>query len=624
MLHTRTAFLFPVFARDGLSRFASVVLLLSGLCCGSACEHVPGSPQAIQRAEEKAAAQAAAEAARLEAEAQKQAELERKAMQRMLNRYGNATSRRHALPAAGFLKRLYADRGYALFWDAPEAQAHFFQLWSSLPKRGLDTALLYRVYPILLRHRPPRPGQVIASKASPEDRAARTDLCFSAHYLLALRSLCHGLVPSDTAAAHWHPTQRVEDWSAFFKRGMDSLGLEALLDAGQPKHPPYRFLVQAHARFLEAFPAEGLEASVPTWREDSAEANRLTGELLLQRGWLDSTALRSDSLSHSPRDSMMRAALKRFQRMHGLAEDGLVGRYTAEVLGQSNQWRLAQLYTTLDRWRHEAPWSQPFAWVPMPLFHLWIVDEDTLLFQHRVVVGTKDNPTPEISSNIDLVVAYPYWFVPYSISSKELLPKARSDSSYLVRNGYTLKDRSGQTVDPAGVDWTGIHEHNFPYTIRQEGGWGNALGLVKFIFPNPHAVYLHDTNAKRFFDKERRSYSHGCVRLSRPMDFAAYLIGRDSTHSMADVQRAIREKKQAKLALRRGLPVYLRHMSVVAGGDSLPIFGPDLYGQDAAWRASWVPSAMAMDTQAFQLQGLDAVLDPDADSANRALPAEAP
>lgn len=586
--------------------FLLLLLIVAGL---AACEGMPAGSQGAEKRQEARTAEA--ERLKAEAEAQRRETAERQALEKMLQRYGRKGAGRHTLPAARLLKEVYAQRQHRLLWNSPEAQKHFFQFWTSLPERGLDTALLDQAYPILARHRPPRPGQVIASKASPEDRAARSDLCFSAHYMLAMRSLCHGLQPSDSLALQWRPTERVAEWGAFLDAGMDSSGLEALLEAGQPAHPPYRDLVRAHGHFLRRFPAESLERSVPTWREDSANARRLTGELLIQRGWLDSTALRSDSL--------VSGTLKRFQRMHGLAEDGLVGSYTAEVLGQSNQWRLAQLYTALDRWRHEANWAQPFAWVPLPLFTLWIVDEDTLLFEHRVVVGTKANQTPEISSVIDLVVAYPYWYVPYSISSKEILPKAKGDSTYLNRNGYSLKDRNGQSVDPAAVDWSGVNANNFPYTVRQAGGTGNALGLIKFIFPNPHAVYLHDTNAKRYFDKERRSYSHGCVRLDRPMDFAAYLLERDSTHAMSTVRKAIAQRSENKLPLRHGLPVYLRHMSVVAGPDSLPRFGPDLYGQDAEWRATWQPKAEQRDTLVLHLQPASG-----ADSLPTALPAEAP
>jgi murein L,D-transpeptidase YcbB/YkuD len=458
---------------------------------------------------------------------------------------------------------------------APVLQAFYRErggepLWADSARRAAWTAAL----PVLEGWGLPAERATPPAWVDPPE--AGVELAWSAAVLRAARALAHGRHTGDSAALAWRPTDRVPDWAAPLAEGFSPERWAAL----GPAQPPYRALAGASVAFHRTFPDEDWRARVPTFREDSVLARTLACELLLHRGWLDSAG--------TARGGAIDSALRRFQRMHGLTEDGLVGTFTAEALGRSNRERRAQLALTLERWRLEPEWPQPFAWVALPHFTLWIVDADTTLFAHRVVVGTPDNATPELSSAVDVVVAYPYWHVPYSIASTEILPKARGDSAYLVRNRYALRDRDGNAVDPASVDWSGVSAGNFPYLVRQEGGTGNALGLVKFLFPNPYAVYLHDTNAKRYFDKERRAYSHGCVRLDRPMDFAAYLFGlQEDGPGMAEVRAAIDERRERKMPLRRKLPVHFRHFSAVAGADGLPVFGPDLYGLDEATRAAW-------------------------------------
>jgi murein L,D-transpeptidase YcbB/YkuD len=467
------------------------------------------------------------------------------------------------LPSAPLLRDFYQRLAYDPQWLAGETRQRALQLLERAREYGLEPESYL--------------PDAAAALESPRDYA-RLELQLSDGLLRFGRDIAVGRHAPDSAAGSWTPNERVPDLLAWLGSAADSFRWERELRALQPANPLYHALQAATARFVQNFPLEDSSLAVPTHKQDSVRALQLARDLLLHRGFVDSAGWASDSL--------LDLALRRFQRMHGLKDDGVIGQNTALALGRSNASRFRSLSITLERWRWEADWTQPFAWVCLPGFELQIMDGDTVRQAHRVVVGTRDNPTPEITSTINVLVAYPYWHVPYSISTQEILPKVQNDPAYLSRNGYTVRDRSGTVVDAQAVNWSEVSAGNFPYLVRQNGGNSNALGLVKFLFPNTHSVYLHDTNAKRYFDYEIRSFSHGCVRLDRPMDFAAYLLARDTgSADMALVEKKIAERKEHKIALNPGLPVYLRHFSARAGSDGWPLFHLDLYGNDAAFEA---------------------------------------
>jgi L,D-transpeptidase YcbB len=381
---------------------------------------------------------------------------------------------------------------------------------------------------------------------------------------------------TDPADSLWQERRRMQ-LRDVLEAASDSLALRRALLAVQPAHPPYRALQEASARFVRSFTLEDSSAQVPLQRSDSLLAHTKARDLLLWRGFLSADSAASDS-------AYLRA-LRHFQSMHGLQPDGKIGALTAKALGQSNRSRWRSLATAMDRWRAEPEWTQPFALVNIPAFELRLYDGDTLRAMHRVVVGTRATPTPVHSSRIHTLVAYPYWNVPYSIATGEILPKAKQDSTYLSRNQYRVLSRSGQVLDAGSVPWSELSAGNFPYLIRQEGGTGNALGLVKFLFQNPYSVYLHDTNARNLFSRESRAFSHGCIRVERPMEVAAYLLERSVLPGdMDQVEQSIREKRERFIRLDPGLDIHLRYFTASAEADGWPVFHADVYGWDAAYR----------------------------------------
>lgn len=487
---------------------------------------------------------------------------------------------RFELEAAPLLRTYYQQHQYTPLWYADDERNWLLQFLQNVREYGLEPSdYLPQEWP---------------GYDSDKDKAQQ-DVLLSNALIHVARDLAVGRFAPDSLSRSWTPNSRVPDLSLLLDAHSDTAALKHQLSEIQPDNPMYHSLQKACAVFVKHFVLEDSTVLVPIQKTDSVAAHKLARSLLHYRGFLD-TAKESG-------DSMYLAALRRFQAMHGLRDDGLIGTNTAQALGRSNRHRYQSICITLERWRWESAWPQPFAWVALPGFELQIVDHDSVVQAHRVVVGTRSNQTPEITSAINVLVAYPYWHVPYSISSKELLPKAQQDAAYLGRNGYTVRDRSGQVVDPQQVDWSGVSAGNFPYQIRQNGGTGNALGLVKFLFPNPHSVYLHDTNAKKYFDSEIRSFSHGCVRLDDPMRFAAYLLERDTGKAdLRNVQQAIDQRRENKIPLSPGLPVYFRHFTARGGADGWPLFHVDLYGEDAAYKKARAEELVVKSARRRQLE----------------------
>ena len=198
-----------------------------------------------------------------------------------------------------------------------------------------------------------------------------------------------------------------------------------------------------------------------------------------------------------------------------------------------------------------------------------------LKLKMKTVVGKKKNPTPTIASYITDIVTFPYWNVPFSVASKELLPKIQKDESYLERNNFEVVDAKGNTVDDSDLNWGSYTEKNFPYFFRESTGPNNSLGVLKFNLKNPFSIYLHDTNSKSGFAKDSRFLSHGCVRLEKPIELADLLTrGKVNVWELKTGQKDTESKI---LKLDQKVPVFIIYMPVIVDGEKVT-FLKDVYG----------------------------------------------
>lgn len=278
-------------------------------------------------------------------------------------------------------------------------------------------------------------------------------------------------------------------------------------------------------------------------------------------------------------DSSTVLAVRSFQLRNGLEAKGLIGKQTILALNIPPSERARQIMLNMERWR----------WMPEDLgthhfmvnlasFELDEVQNEDITDRMDVVVGAVATQTPEFSDELEYVEINPTWTVPYSIATGEMLPKLRANP-YAYASDFEVF-MNGKLASWGGINWNAYGKGNFPFTFRQKPGPKNALGKVKFMLPNPYNIYLHDTPAKDKFLATTRAFSHGCIRLSRPMDLADHLVGDIAGWPQAKINATFASGKTTRVPLPQHIPIHLIYATAYEGDGGSIEFRPDIYGRD--------------------------------------------
>lgn len=275
-------------------------------------------------------------------------------------------------------------------------------------------------------------------------------------------------------------------------------------------------------------------------------------------------------------------AIKAFQDENHLKVDGIVGTITVAALNSYNlDDRIRQIIISMERWR----------WLPEDLgsryilvnvagFELSAVEEGIEKLRMPVIIGRTYRKTPVFSSRIDSVRFNPSWHVPRSIAVKDKLKKIRQDPGYLARGGYILYNSNGDRMDPHNVNWDSVSASNFNFRIRQNPGSNNALGKIRFTLKNPFNVYLHSTPDKHLFEKEKRSFSSGCIRVSDPKSLAVFVFNDQGSWPYDRIAKNMEGTQTQNISVKDPVNVYISYFTVWKGRDNKLRFSQDLYGQD--------------------------------------------
>ncbi len=346
-----------------------------------------------------------------------------------------------------------------------------------------------------------------------------------------------------------------------------------------PQSPEYARLMKEKLR-LEALVARGgwgaeVEARALKPGDGGPAVVQLRNRLMAM-GYLERTPTATYG-------TKMQRAVMRFQQDHGLVADGEASAGTLAAINTSAGKRLGQVVVAMERERWtNMPRGKRHILVNITDFHARIVDDGKVTFQTRSVVGHRDTDrqTPEFSDVMEHMVINPTWNVPRSIATKEYLP-------LLQRNPYAvghlkLVDRRGRIIPREMVqDFTRFNAQNFPFDMKQPPSRSNALGLVKFMFPNRHNIYLHDTPKKSLFGRDVRAFSHGCIRLNDPFDFAYTLLAVQEDDPQDAFQRVLATGRETQVDLETHVPVHLIYRTAFTQAKGNLQFRPDIYGRDA-------------------------------------------
>jgi murein L,D-transpeptidase YcbB/YkuD len=283
-------------------------------------------------------------------------------------------------------------------------------------------------------------------------------------------------------------------------------------------------------------------------------------------------------------DEALAAAVRRFQARHGLDSDGRVGAQTLAALNVPLATRIDQVRANLERLRWVArDLTGDHLLVDIAGFEAWLWLDGREAWRSRVIVGRAYRRTPEFRSTMEYLVFNPEWVVPPTILRNDVLPRVLRDRSHLEQQRMRLVDLAGRVVSPAAVDWNAVRERpgDFPYRIVQAPGPNNALGRIRFMAPNEHVVFLHDTPSRELFDRTVRAFSSGCIRVERPLELAELLLADAERWSASAIAAALDAGRTQTLPVRQRVPLLLLYHTARAGDGDRPEFRADLYGRDA-------------------------------------------
>lgn len=337
-----------------------------------------------------------------------------------------------------------------------------------------------------------------------------------------------------------------------------------------PADTNYRALAKGLFSFATTHPLNDEKIGVPVQKKDSAGAVTQAKRALTAKGYLKDQASDNDFFD----------ALKKFQAENGQKPDAVVGENTAKALEETNLHRCKRVALAMEKWRWKSPFPNRFIRVNIPEFKLRLFINDSLKSENNVIVGKYENQTPEFSARLRTIVAYPFWNVPYSITSKEILPDAKRNPHYFARNKMRIY-RNGTEVDPLAVNWRAIREKTFPYSVKQDPGPHNSLGIIKFEFNNPYGVYVHDTPSKGLFRSTVRAFSHGCVRCENPVDLGKLILLRDENKMTPDsLDTILARQENFHIQLKSTIPIWFDYISVVPQRNGELVFLKDIYMKD--------------------------------------------
>ncbi len=467
------------------------------------------------------------------------------------------------------LAAFYRQRDYAPLWVGPDGAERRQALLAALDRAG-DHGL-----PVT-RHDAAALADALRNVRSNRD-LGRVEAMLSMALLAYARDLQSGaLVPSQVdpgivrEVARQDPARVI----AAFARSEPGAFLRDLA----PRSPEYAALMREKLRLESLIAAGGWGTRVPSGALRPGDNGRSVVALrdrLIAMGYMAPSAV-------AEFDDTLTRAVQQFQIDHGLTADGVAGEGTIAEINRAPEERLKSVIVAMERerWMNKDR-GKRHIWVNLTDFSTQIIDDGKVTFETRAVIGAADpaKRTPEFSDRMTYMELNPDWTVPRGIISRDYLPRLQNNPGALGH--LQVLDRRGRVIPRSQIDFTAYSARNFPFTLRQAPGPSNALGTVKFMFPNPHAIYLHDTPERHLFGRESRAYSNGCIRLNDPHDFAYALLAGQEADPETFFHATLRTGRQTRVNLQTPVPIHLVYRTAFSTPRGKMNYRRDVYGRDA-------------------------------------------
>jgi murein L,D-transpeptidase YcbB/YkuD len=473
----------------------------------------------------------------------------------------------------------YENRDFMPAWTDKGKVDQLFDLIDSMILDGLNPKDYHQDELINFRDQ-------VSNMAKPDaELLAEYDITLSDALVRILYHLLYGKVDPERLDANWNIYTDI-DLDVAAKLLQDVIDSPDIIDFFEEKKSKFRFL-QLMRKALAQYRKLDVEGGWPMVPEGQTLKPGMEDErvsILRERLVLTNDYKSEDRGDKIIYDDDLELAVKHFQSRHGLNPDGVIGKNTLEEMNVPVEIRIEQLLVNLERFR----WlfrdiTDNFLFVNIASFYASYVKNNQVIWTARAQVGKDYRQTPIFKADLEYLVFNPTWTVPPTILQKDVLPAIKKDQSYLKRKKMKVLTRSGKIIDPATLNWDKYTSKNFPYMIRQDPGPHNALGRVKFIFPNKHFVFLHDTPSKSLFDREARAFSSGCIRVEAPFELAEKILDDEDNWNLEKIKDLIKSEKTKTVHLDSSIPVLLLYATAFpAEDDNIIEFRKDIYSRDAA------------------------------------------
>lgn len=478
------------------------------------------------------------------------------------------------------LQRFYSARDFQPVWMTAEAKPTQLEAALAFIASADAEGLASRDYQLQYLQ------QLQRQVKQTENAAIELELRTTQALLTLTYDLSRGRLLASAADPDWHIPQQSFDAVAFLLEAVAADNLTHSLNNLVPKKPSYQLLKKTLARYREFASSQTTWVHIPNTpliRPGAAHGVVPLIRIRMAQAYaLDGVNEYHVSLNNSHYyDDELVAAIKAFQTQHGLNTDGIIGKNTLKALNTTLEWKIRQLRINMERLRW-LPRDLGERYLLVNLAGFWLVAAEygKHVLNMRIIVGRDYRSTPSFSSQVSHMILNPYWNIPASIARKDLLPKQQKDPDFFTTANikiYPSYNYDVEALDPATIDWMEIKK-GFPYILRQDPGENNALGTIKFMFPNDFDIYLHDTPSRALFQKDIRTFSSGCVRLELPLKLAAFSLN-EQTLSTEFVD-ALKSGETTTMNLSQRLPIYLVYMTTWVDDLNKVHFSPDTYGRD--------------------------------------------
>ena len=473
----------------------------------------------------------------------------------------------------------YAHRYYQGAWfntyGIVEQAGQFVEQLNHFDDEGLKDSVIYFKNIQDLYKTVTEPGFNYAKNT---DTLKQLELLLTAEFFVYAQKVWYGLSEKTTRSLDWYVNRKTIPSVSI----LDSIlsGGKNAFTAFEPVYNQYGLLKQALKKYRslsdEPWDSIYLPSGVRSIKpgEDYPVIQEIKRRLFL----LGDLQMQDSTTQY---DSITMIGVQLFQHRHGLLADGVMGEKFFRDINCTPTLRAQQIAINMERcrWLPNAPKGE-YIMVNIPEYTMRIYDADTLSWEMRVVVGKTSTSTTIFNDELEYIVFSPYWIPPASIRNNEILPGLQKNPNYLAKQQMEAYDPStGKTIDVSGVDWKSLT--TLPYTVRQKPGNHNALGWVKFMFPNEHSIYFHDTPSRELFSRESRGFSHGCIRLEKPKEFAQYLLRNDTTFTAEKIDSLYYLGTENIVTLKQKIPVFIVYFTARVEPDGTVFFSRDIYGHDA-------------------------------------------